>query len=278
MNDGRVGQFFWAAGLVVTGLLLQLLNFELLVRFEPLAQFIVAGVFVAAAFGFFGGYLSRRTKWWRLIPGWTLLSVAGMVALSTVPGVSPLLIPALLFVGLGVAFVNIYLVNRGENWWAVIPGGFMLVLSIVIGLNTVVDSLELLGAVLLAGMGLVFLLLPVLGPEQVKWWPIIPGLVLVLFGVFIFSGGNEADSVLLRWWPLILIGIGLGMGWRAVTHESKKEKLSVNVAPGATDSGKPAVASSATSVREGSGMLGEYSSPAPGASVEVISDFDEEQN
>ena len=74
----------------------------------------------------------------------------------------------------------------------------MLVLSVVIGLNTVVDSLEILGAVLLAGMGLVFLLLPVLGPEQVQWWPIIPGLVLALFGAFIFSGGNEADSALLR--------------------------------------------------------------------------------
>ena len=101
MNDSRSSMFFWSAGLVVTGLLLLLFNFGLLERFEPLAQYIVAGIFVVAALGFFGGYLSNRTKWWRLIPGWTLLAVAGMVALSAAPGVSPLLIPALLFVGLG---------------------------------------------------------------------------------------------------------------------------------------------------------------------------------
>jgi MFS family permease len=278
MNDSRGSMFFWAIGLAVTGLLLLLFNFGLLVRFEPLAQYVVAGFFAAVAVGFFAGYLSNRTMWWRLIPGWTLLSVAGMVLLSTLPAVNPLLIPALLFVGLALAFGNIYLVNRRDNWWAIIPGGFMLVLSVVISLNTVVDSLEILGAVLLAGMGLVFFLLSVLGPERAQWWPLIPGLVLVLFGLFILTSSNESESVLLRWWPVILIVIGLGMGWRAMRHTPRQDKLSVNVAPGTSNARQDVVESSATPAREEPGVLGEYSEPAPGASVEVISDYDDEQS
>jgi hypothetical protein len=275
MKDSRVGAYFWAAGLVVTGLLLLLFNFGLLERFEPLAPYAVAGCFAAIGIGFFGSYLANRSTWWRLIPGWTLLSVAGMVILSTVPNISPLLIPAALFVGLALAFGNIYLVNRQENWWAIIPGGFMLVLSIVISLNTVVDNTELLFAILLIGIGLVFLLLSALGPKQAQWWPLVPGLVLVLFGLFILSGGNEAESALLRWWPVALIVIGLGMGWRAVSRTQTPEKLAVNMAPGTSDARKAIVDSSAKPVPEEPGVLGEYTEPAPGASVEVLSDYDE---
>ncbi len=277
MSDGRVGAIFWAGGLVVTGLLLLLFNFGLLVRFEPLAQYVVAGCFAVAGIGFFGSYLSDRKLWWRLMPGWTLLSVAGMVLFSTIPGLSPLLIPAVLFVGLALAFGNIFLVNRSENWWAIIPGGFLLVLSVVIGLNTATDNLEMLFAILLIGIGLVFLVLPVLGPDEVQWWPLVPGLALILFGLFIVSGGSTTERALLRWWPVALIVIGLGMGWRTAAQRPKREKLFVNVAPGTAQAGKTVSGATAPAVREEPGMLGEYSEPAPGASVEVLSEFEDEE-
>jgi hypothetical protein len=274
VKDSRLGVLIWSGGLVITGLLLLLFNFGLLERFEPLAQFVVAGCFAAAGVGFFGSFLSNRAIWWRLIPGWTLLSVAAMVILSTVPAVSPLLIPAVLFVGLALAFANIYLVNRRQNWWAIIPGGFLLVLSIVIGLNAVMDDLELLFAILLIGLGAVFLLLAVVGPSEARWWPLVPGLTLGLFGLFLATGGTS-EGASLRWWPAVLILIGAGMGWRAVGRRSEPEKLSVNVAPGLAPSSKFR-AGSASQDRGVKGVLGEYSEPAPGASVEVLSEEDDE--
>lgn len=276
MKGGRVSAYFWAGGLALAGLLLLAFNFGLLERFEPLAQYIVAGGFAAAGVGFFGSYLSNRSIWWRLIPGWTLLAVAAMVLLSTLPGLNPLLIPATLFLGLAVAFANIYLLNRRENWWAIIPGGFLLVLCFVIALNTVTDNLEILFAILLIGIGLDFLLLSVLGPAEGRWWPLIPGLVLALFGLFLVSGARGFESALLRWWPLLLILLGAGLGWRAARRKSKPEKLSVNVAPGSAAERRSSIDSSARPVRTEEGVLGEYTEPAPGASVEVLSEFDEE--
>ncbi|MFN2200968.1 MAG: hypothetical protein ACK2UO_07155 [Caldilineaceae bacterium] len=276
MNDDRLSAVFWAGGLVVTGILLLLLNFGLLERFEPVAQYVVAGSFAAAGVGFFGGYISNRSMWWRLIPGWTLLSVAVMVLLTTLSGVGPLFIPIVLFVGLALAFTNIYLINRHTNWWAVIPGGFLFVVSIIIGLYMVTDNLQMLFAFLLIGIGLVFLLLIVLGPTDVRWWPIIPGLVLVLFGLYILSGGSTAESALLRWWPILLIVIGLGMGWQSIGSRTGPQKLEVNAAPGTADRNRRIATPPPTPRKEQSGVLGEYSEPAPGASVEVLSQSDDD--
>jgi hypothetical protein len=276
MNDDRLSTVFWAGGLVVTGILLLLLNFGLLQRFEPVAQYVVAGCFAAGGIGFFGGYLSNRSMWWRLIPGWTLLSVAVMVLLTTVSDVSPLFIPAVLFVGLALAFANIFLISRQTNWWAVIPGGFLFVLGVVIGLYTVTDNLELLFAILLVGIGLVFLLLIILGPKEVRWWPVIPGLVLVLFGLFMVSGGSTAESTLLRWWPVLLVVIGLAMGWQSFGHTATPQKLEVNVAPGTASASSRVTTPPTKPVQGQTGVLGEYSEPAPGTSVEILSESDNE--
>lgn len=283
MNDGRIGAIFLAAGLVITGLLLLFVNFGLLASFEPQVQYVAAGGFAVAGVGFLVSYVSRRAMWWRLIPGWTLLSVACMLLFSTVPAINPLLIPAVLFVGLALAFGNIYWVNRRTNWWAVIPAGFMLVLSVVIGLNTIMESQESLFAVLIIGIGAVFLLLAAIGPPQVRWWPLIPALVLLLFGLIMVTGDDGSESPLFLWWPALLIALGIVLGWRALTRTRQPERLSVNVAPGTNTTGKPVVTSSAKPVAENAaqqpgveaGVLGEYTEPAPGASVEIISDYDE---
>ena len=270
MNNSRLNLFLWAAVLVLSGIALLLSNLGLLARFEPMAQFAAAVVFALAAAGFFGGYMAKRANWWRLIPGWTLLALAGMLFLSLSPAAAsrPRLIAALLFLGLALAFGNIYAVNRRDNWWAIIPGGFMLVVSIVTGLSALVERLETLGAALFVGMGLVFFVLSIAIRARGQWWPLIPATVLVLFGLFVFTTGSEQARTLLRWWPAALVLIGLGMGWRAAAYRTQPEKVSVNVAPSS-----PASLPQASPEAE-TGVLGAYSQPAPGASVEVLSDDD----
>ena len=270
MSDGRVGAIFWAGGLVVTGLLLLLFNFGLLVRFEPLAQYVVAGCFAVVGIGFFGSYLSDRKLWWRLMPGWTLLSVAGMVLFSTIPGLSPLLIPAVLFVGLALAFGNIFLVNRSENWWAIIPGGFLLVLSVVIGLNTATDNLEMLFAILVdrhrarvlgvaragTGRGAMVAAGPWPGADPVR--PIH----------HVRRQHDRASVVALvaRGADRNRTGHGMADGCAATqAGEAICERSSWDCT-GRQDRERRR---RRLPVREEPGVLGEYSEPAPGASVEV---------
>ncbi len=274
MNNRRYTAVMWSVGLILTGIILLLFNFGFLLRFEPFAQYVVATLLALAGVGFFGSYLQNRSLWWRLIPGWTLVSVATMLLLTTT-SINTMFIPAALFFGLALAFGNIYLINRKQNWWSIIPGGFLLVLGIVIGLNAYVDNLQALFAMLLVGMGIVFLVLAAVGPPEVRWWPLIPGLALVLFGLSIVSGAEENRGVVLRLWPLILVALGLVMGWRAWAIVPAKEKLSVNVAPGMSQKPADEVRSTARVTHGDTSRLGDYSGPAPGASVELLSDYDE---
>ena len=262
---------WWALALIVGGVLLLLFNFDLLAAYEPLAQYITAGVLGIAGLAFLLSFFRRRVEWWRVLPGWTLLALAGMVALAAQPGIERPFVAAVLFVGLTLAFVHVYLVNRMEHWWALIPGGFMLVLAAVIALTTRVERVETLGTLLFAGMGLVFFAVYLLAGWRRHWWALIPGAVLLLFAVVIYTVDNVVQSALLRWWPLALIVTGAILAYIGAMALPKREKLIVNVAPPAPR--QPTVASE-TAAGE-IGQLGDYQQPAPGASVELLPDADE---
>lgn len=271
MFDQRISGLFWSIGLVVSGIVLLLFNFDVLAAFEPMAQYLLAAVAALAGVIFFGAFASAQEHWWRLIPGWTLLALAIMIFLSTLPNLDPRLTAALLFLGLALAFVHIYLLDRNERWWAIIPGGFMLILGVVIALSGLIVRIETLGALLFTGMGAVFFVLYALGGRRRQWWALIPGSVLLIFGLFVFaqdgvdSGGQSA---VMQWWPLILLLLGVVIGLRTRRQQAPRPKIVVNSAP-MRSRHRPALQPEKQS---SSGTLGEYSQPAPGASVEVISD------
>jgi hypothetical protein len=262
MSDRQVNLLVWAAALVVVGVLLLLFNLGVLARYEPTAQYVVAGLLAVGGFAALVSYFWRREQWWRLMPGWTLLALAAMVMLSLNHSVPRPYIAATLFVGLALAFANLYGVNRAEHWWAIIPGGFMLVLAGVIALTVMITRLETLGAILFAGMGVVFGLVYVLAGKRRHWWALIPAGVLLFFGLLTYSVDNEVQNALLRWWPAALIVLGAIVAFYSTTQYAPPERLSINTArsmPPPSNKGA---------------QLGEYSQPAPGASIEVLSDPD----
>ena len=266
--DYRLGPLLWALGLIAIGSALLLFNFDLLARFQPLGQFILAALFALAGVGFFfAAYASPREDWAQLIPAWTLMALAGMVLASTVEAIDQRLTAAILFLGLAAAFLHIYMLNRPDNWWAIIPGGFMLVLAGVIALSVRIVRAETLAALLFAGLGGVFFVLYFAPARHRQWWSLVPGTVLTLFGLFVLTLNGEGAANWLRWWPLLLILGGVGIGIvRGVAL--RHARLTVNRAP--TDrapAGKTGAPPRAT--------LGEYTQPAPGATVEILPDPDD---
>lgn len=270
-EDNRIGNFTWAAAFVLGGLGLLLFNLGTFTAWEPYLQYTLAGLLGLGSIGFFASYFSRTDNWWRLIPSWTLLALAGMIYLTTVQSLDQRVTAGLLFVGQALAFAHIYLLDRDGRWWAVIPGGFMLVLGGVIALSSRTEDPDALGTTLFVGLGGVFFLLYLLGRRSRLWWALIPGVVLVVFGLFLFSVDRSQENALLRWWPVLLLLVGLVLGWRTVTRKPA-EKLSVNSASNLSRQGtaKAGVTSAAQPPR-----LGEYKGPAPGATVEVLKDPDE---
>jgi hypothetical protein len=269
MADYRLNGLLWAAGLVIGGLVLLLFNFDLFGANRPEVRYLVAGGLGLAGVGFFGAYLTARQHWWRLIPAWTLLALAGMVLLNTLGWAMAVVQGALLFVGLALAFAHIYLLDRSGHWWAIIPGGFMLVLGGVVALSEQAP-LPLLGGLLFAGMGVVFGLVYLLGDRRRQWWALVPATILLIFGLFVFAHGAEEGAGLLRWWPLLLVLLGLYIGWQS-TRRSPPERLAVEATP-ATLGHRGSISQPASAPPARTGALGDYKEPAPGASVEVLSD------
>ncbi|MBX3050227.1 MAG: hypothetical protein KF753_02065 [Caldilineaceae bacterium] len=271
-EDNRVGSFTWAGAFVLGGLGLLLYNLGTFTAWEPYLQYVLAGLLGLASIGFFASYFSQTSNWWRLIPAWTLLALAGMVYLTTVQSLDQRVTAGLLFVGQALAFAHIYLLDRDERWWAVIPGGFMLVLGGVIALSSRTENPDTLGTLLFVGLGGVFFLLYLLGRRARLWWALIPGVVLVVFGLFLFSVERSQENVFLAWWPVLLLLFGLFLGWRATARKPGKEKLTVNSASNLSRHG---TAKSGASSASGPPRLGEYKGPAPGATVDVLADPDE---
>jgi hypothetical protein len=283
MSEYRLSGLFWSVGLAASGVLILLFNFDLLSEERLLLRYVVAGIFAAGGLVFLVSFFVARRHWWRLIPAWTLLALAAMVGLSTLDTVAPTVTAALLFAGLAISFAHVYLLNRALHWWALIPGGFLFVVGAVIALNDVLP-LTFLGVLLFSGMGLVFCLIYVLGDRRQQRWALIPGAVLLIFGLFVLAGGGDQGNSVVRWWPLLLVAVGLWIGWQEARRGARwaqgrgpfgrgSEKLTIHVAPVALRQAIPPVSRTEPSRAERS-ALGDYSKPAPGASVEVLPEED----
>jgi hypothetical protein len=285
-SDNRISSLIWGVVLAVAGIGLLLFNLDLFVRYEPYVQYVASALLGVLALGFVGSYLSARISpaarrgdgagggsdhWWRLIPAWTLIALAVMAYLSTLQELDQRVTAAALFVGQAIAFAHIYLLDRAGRWWAIIPGGFMLMLGGTIALSSVTEEPATLGTALFIGLGAVFFLLYLLGQRRQLWWALIPGSVLVLFGLFLFSADRGEQLWVLRWWPLLLPLLGAWLIWRA-TRALPKRKLSTNSAPSQSPS-----RSQPSEDRARPRRLGEYGGPAPGATVEVLPDPEETQ-
>ena len=97
-----------------------------------------AGMFLGAiGLSFLVIYLVRREFWWAIIPAGVLLTLAVMVpVISAFPG-APMLGPALLFFGLALTFLLVYLLPSEEErrTWALYPAGILAVIGVLLLLS-----------------------------------------------------------------------------------------------------------------------------------------------
>ena len=171
-----------------------------------------AVAFVVGGLAFLVAFIRDRAAWWAIIPGLSLLGLGSIMTLETVNPALEATIGGSLFLGsIGLAFWLIYLRDRGM-WWAVIPGGVLLTLALVAGLDEFNLGIET-GGVFFLGLGLTFLLVAVIpttaGPMR---WAFIPAAALLVMGVLIGVGFERAINYL---WPLALIVGGLALLVRA---------------------------------------------------------------
>ena len=75
-------------------------------------------------------YLLNRENWWALIPAYALFAIGIMVFLITAGVLINLAIPAYIMFAVAIPFFFVFLYNRKENRWALIPGGITGVIGV----------------------------------------------------------------------------------------------------------------------------------------------------
>ena len=192
--------------LIVVGILLLLQGFGIL---EGVVALVWALVLAAGGLVFLYLFLTERNRyWWAIIPGFALLGAAALVVLDEFfPRVGGNLGGMLLLGGLGLAFFVIYFQKR-EYWWAIIPGGALVTLALIAGLESVFDGDEI-GGLLFIGLGLTFGVL-YLRPSPYKWmkWFIIPAGVLLVMGLLTIVAAIGGSDLLFGA-ALIVVGLYL---------------------------------------------------------------------
>lgn len=200
MNKDR-SRMLWGSLLVLAGVLFFLQEFRVLgSAFEYLWVILMAagsGVFLYI-------YFTQKDQWWAVIPGLTLLGLT-LVGLENIIGV----IPGgdwtgAVFLGcIGLAFWLVYL-RRQEQWWAIIPGGVLVTLALVAGLDFLTDWTDV---IFFLGMGLTFALVALLPDQSYNTrWAFIPAGVLSVLGLVLIA---PIQSVVNYVWPVILVGVGI---------------------------------------------------------------------
>lgn len=275
MAEPQSRSLVWSLSLVLSGVVLLLFNFGVLDPYAPWPQAILAGGCAVAAAGFFIAFARHRQEWWQLLPAWTLTALASMALTGVFANIDQALIAAQVFGGLALAFGNIYLLARQERWWAILPGGFMLVLAVVVGASPWIATVEVLAALLFGGLGLVFFLLYLLDQKRRQWWALIPGSVLLVFGALALTANSMQDGGFVRWWPLVLVAAGLLLWAGGRRAPRPTGKLEINSAP------RPLAGAEAKNRQDKNqrqpaprAALGEYTQPAPGASIDILPDND----
>jgi hypothetical protein len=148
--------------------------------------------------------------------GGTLLIAIGLLVLLAQNVQAEML--ALLFLpALGGLFLIAGIMGRQVGF--IIPGGILM----GIGLGTVFTQNPALaasetaqGGVFFIGFALGWFLITVLSKlftNETQWWALIPGTIMALIGGALMLGGAALNLLEFagRWWPLILVALGLAI-------------------------------------------------------------------
>ncbi len=172
-------------------------------------QYLWLILMAAGAAVFVWIYFTKKEQWWAIIPGLTLLglSLSGLDSLlNFYPGSNW---TGAIFLGcIGLAFWLIYL-RRQDQWWAIIPGGVLITLAAVAGLEKVLDWS---GGIFFLGLAATFALVGILPNQLDTRWAFIPAAILAILGVSSFA---PLKPVMVVIWPVALIALGVYILFRS---------------------------------------------------------------
>ena len=212
------GSIIWGVALVLFGGVLLAQQLGLL---GPMRLSFGMFLFGIPALLFLLTYVVDRRQWWALIPGSVLTGLTLIIFNEQNHFISTVQAGGLFLFSIGVPFLLIFVLNR-KMWWALIPGGVMVVLSILPMLTDTGLSPQTIGGFFFIGLGAVFALVRLVTlPNPQMDWAWWPAGILVAFGSVIIVTGTVAAQIV---WPAALIGLGLWILARGYLPRSRSRQ------------------------------------------------------
>jgi hypothetical protein len=148
----------------------------------------------------------------------TMLVVAGLFILGNrlFPDVLPVM-PLII----GLLFLGLFFLTRSA--WSAVAGSVLVGVGIGVLVVKGSDSDVGTGGFLISlagGFFLAWILGLLFSIRSLRWWPIVPGLVLLVTGAVVTSGhmGRDVINAAADWWPLLLVLMGVFLLYRARSH------------------------------------------------------------
>lgn len=190
----------WGLLLIGMGVLFLMQNLGLL---NETLSFVWPAAFAALSAAFFFFYFTRRDQWWAVIPAFTLLGLAGTVGLEAFsPALGEKIGGVIFLSSVSLAFWAVFFIRRAY-WWAIIPAGAMLTLTVVAGADSLESTTLHTGSIFFFGLAATFAI--VLMVSRMRW-AIYPASVLFAIGAIIGLGAESIVDYIL---PVALIVVGL---------------------------------------------------------------------
>jgi hypothetical protein len=174
-----------------------------------------AVLLAAASVAFWYVFFTHRPSWWAAIVGAALAGAAIVTVMELDVGGLGQWTEVPFLAALSVGFWAVYFRDH-DRWWALIPAGVLLTLSVVSAVTAAVGG-PVTGAIFLLGVAFTFVLVAVLpGGAGRRWWAWIPAGILGVVAVIVLFNAAEWYVVLNYLWPVAVIGAGAYLIWRAV--------------------------------------------------------------
>lgn len=200
--------------LIIGGVLFLLSNLNIFIN-----DIIWAFLFGLAALPFLLIFVTDRKSWWTGIPGSALLGLAAVIFYDMFPYHLFGDIGGMLFLGsIGIGFLAVYVRTALREWWAIIPGGVLLTLATVAGLESFLND-AVTGSIFMLGLGLTFAAV-YLAPTPVgrNRWAAIPASIMTIIGLASILSNTRMLGVL---GAIGLIGLG---GYLLLRNASSKRE------------------------------------------------------
>jgi hypothetical protein len=200
--------------LAAIGVLILLQNLGI---FGAASDMIWSLLFAVGGIAFFSAVVRNSAHWWALIPGAALFSIGVLIGVTALaPAFGAAWGGTIFLGGLGLGFLAVYLV-RHPFWWALIPAGTLITLGLIAGVDRLVPD-SIAGTVFFIGLALTFGLVAIAPPDAPRRWAFFPAGALLVLGVLTLANASMLFNIL---WPILLIGLGASLLYRAYLHNKR---------------------------------------------------------